>query len=67
MSKIREIHDDMLEYAKGYIKINFSLDDDLTLNKSIKFLLMTIIIRCVFKEDNKLCPQVFLDDTLYEL
>ena len=67
MSKIREIDDDMLEYAKGYIKINFSLDDDLTLNKSIKFLLMTIIIRCVFKEDNKLYPQVFLDDTLYEL
>ena len=26
---------------------------------------MTITIRCAFKEDNKLYPQVFLDDTLY--
>ena len=63
MSKIREIDDDWLEYVKDYI----SSDDDLPLNKSIKFLLMTITIRCVFKEDNKLYPQVFLDDTLCKL
>ena len=67
MSKIREIDDDWLEYAKDYMKIKFSSDDDLPLNKSLKFSLMTITIRCVFKEDNKLYPQVFLDDTLYEL
>ena len=28
---------------------------------------MTIVIRSVFEEDDKLYPQVFLDDTLYEL
>ena len=28
---------------------------------------MTITIRCVFEENGKVCPQVFLDDTLYEL
>ena len=28
---------------------------------------MTIIIRSVFKKDDKLYPQVLLDDTLYEL
>ena len=28
---------------------------------------MTIIIRSVFEEDGKLYPQVFLDDTFYEL
>ena len=67
MSTIREIDDDWLEYAKDYIKIKFSSDDDLPLNKSIKFVLMTITIRCLFIEDNKLYPQVFLDDTLYEL
>ena len=67
MSKIREIDDDWLEYEKDYMKIKFSSDDDLPLNKSLKFSLMTITIRCVFKEDNKLYPQVFLDDTLYEL
>ena len=59
MSKIRETDDDWLEYAKDYIKIKVSSDDDLPLNKSIKFLLMTITIRCVFKEDNKLDSQVF--------
>ena len=67
MSKIREIDDDWLEYAKDYMKIKFNSDDDLPLNKSLKFRLVTITIRCVFKEDNKLYPQVFLDDTLYEL
>ena len=49
------------------MKIEFSSDDDLPLNKSLKFSLMTITIRCVFKEDKKLYPQVVLDDTLYEL
>ena len=52
MSKIREIDDDWLEYAKDYMKIKFNSDDDLPLNKSLKFRLMTITIRCVFKEDN---------------
>ena len=66
MSEIREIDDDWLEYAKYYLKIKFSSDDDLLLNKSLKFSLMIITIRCVFKEDNELHPQVFLDDTLYE-
>ena len=65
--KIKETDDDWLEYAKDYMKIKFSSDDDLALNKSLKFHLMTITIRCVFKEDNELYPQVFLDDTLYKL
>ena len=67
MSKIREIDDDWLEYAKDYMKIKFSSDDNLPLNKSIKFHLMTITIRCVFSEDNKLYPQVFLDEALFSL
>ena len=54
-------------YEKDYMKIKFNSDDDLPLNKSLKFRLMTITIRCVFKEDNELYPQVFLDDALYEL
>ena len=54
MSKIREIDDDWLEYAKDYMKIKFSSDDDLPLNKSLKFHLMTINIRHVFEEDGKL-------------
>ena len=48
------------------MKIKFNSDDDLLLNKSLKFRLMTITIRHVFEEDGKFYPQVFLDDTLYE-
>ena len=52
---------------KHYMKIKFNSDDDLPLNKAWKFPNMAITIRSVFKEDGKLYPQVFLDDTLYEL
>ena len=48
------------------MKIKFNSDDDLPLNKLLKFHLRTIIIRCVFSEDGKLYRQRFLDDTLYE-
>ena len=49
------------------MKIKFNSDDNLPLNKLLKFHLMTIIIRSVFEEDGKLYPQVFPDDTLFEL
>ena len=48
------------------MKIKFNSDDDLPLNKPLKCHLMTIIIGCVFREDGKLYPQLFLYDTLYE-
>ena len=49
------------------MKIKFNFDDDLPLNKPLKFHLITIVIRSVFEEHGKLYPQVFLADTLYEL
>ena len=55
------------DYGKDYMKIKFNSDDDLPLNKQLKFHNMTITIRSVFEEDGKLYPQVFLDDALYEL
>ena len=54
-------------YGKDYMAIKFNSDNDMLLNKPLKFLLLTIIIRCVFSEDGKLYPQFFLDNTLYEL
>ena len=46
------------------MKIAFnSGDDDLPLNKPVKFHNMTITIRYIF-EDGKLYLQIFLDDTL---
>ena len=67
MSKIREIDDDWLEYSKDYMKTKFSSDDNLPLNKLLKFYNMTVTIRSVFSEDNKLYPQVFLDEALFSL
>ena len=55
------------DYEKDYMKIKFNSDDNLPLNKPLKFHNMTITIRSVFEEDGKLYPQVFLDNTLYEL
>ena len=49
------------------MKIKFNSDDDLPLNKQLKFHNMVITITPVFEEDGKRYPQVFLDDTLYEL
>ena len=48
------------------MKIRFSSDDNLPLNKSLKFYHMTVTITCVFSEDNKLYPQMFLDEALYK-
>ena len=54
------------DYRKNYMNIKFKSDDNLPLNKQLKFHAMTIIIRSVF-EGGKLYRQVFLDDALYEL
>ena len=65
--KIKEINSGEFDYKKDYMKIKFNSGDNLPLNKPLKFHLMTITIRSIFEEDGKLYPQVFLDDTLYEL
>ena len=49
------------------MKIKLNSDDNLPLNKPLKFHNMAITIRSVFEENGKLYPQVFLDNTLYEL
>ena len=54
-------------YEKHYAKAGVNTDDDIALNKKLKFPSLTIIIRCVFQNGNKLQPQVYLDECLYEL
>ena len=49
------------------MKIKFHLDDDLPLNKQLKFHNITITIKSASEEDGKPYPQVLLEDTLYEL
>ena len=67
MGKIKEVTNDECDYEKGYMKIKFNSDDNLPLKKPLTFHNMIITTRFVFEEDSKLYPQVFLDDTLYEL
>ena len=66
-TKSKKISGNECNYEKDYMKIRFNSDDDLPLNKQLKFHNMVITIRSVFKEDGKLYLQVFLDDALYEL
>ena len=56
-----------LIYEKSYARIRVNTDDDIPLNKPLKFQTFTIIIRCVFQEGEKLYPQIYLDECLYKL
>ena len=66
-NKVKEINTSECDYGKDYMKIKFNSDDELLLNKPLKFHALTLIVRSVLEEDGKLYPQVFLDDALYEL
>ena len=49
------------------MKIKFDSDDNLPLDKILKFRVLTIIIGNIFEKDGKCYPQIFLDDCLYEI
>ena len=49
-------------YEINYARIRVDTDDDILLNVSLKFPMLTIIIRCVFQEGEKLYPQIYLDE-----
>ena len=49
------------------MKIKFNSDDDIPLNKVLYFPTTTVVVRCIFKKDNKYYPQTFLDECLYEV
>ena len=49
-NKIKNIKGDECDYEKDYMKIKFNSDDDLPLNKELKFHNITITIRSVLKK-----------------
>ena len=59
INKIKKLSGDECDYERDYMKIKFSSEDDLPLNKQLKIHDMVITIRSVFEEDGKLYPQVF--------
>ena len=53
-------------YEKNYARVAVNTDDDLPLNKQLKFPRLTIIISCVLQNGETLYPQIYLDKCLYE-
>ena len=49
------------------MKIKFSSDDNVPLNKVLYVSTITVIIRCVFEKDSKYYPQVYVDECLYQI
>ena len=52
---------------KNYARIGVNIHDDIPLNKPLKFPMLLIITRCVLQKNEKLYPQIYLDECLYEL
>ena len=56
----------ILDKIDGFDKIRFSSDIDLPLGTLIQFKILTIIIRCIIKKDDKYYPEIYLDECLYD-
>ena len=56
----------ILDKIDGFDKIRFSSDIDLPLDTLIRFEILTIIIRCIIKEDDKYYPEIYLDECMYD-
>ena len=66
--QIKKINNDSVgEYAKDYMELKFDSDDNLPLNKVLKFPVLTIIIRNIFEKNGKYYRPIFLDDCVYEI
>ena len=59
INKIKKISGDQCDYENDYMKIKFNSDDDLPLNKQLKFHNMTITFRYVFAEDSNFIRKYF--------
>ena len=54
-------------YEKSYCKIGINTKDDLPLGESLKFLTLIVNITLVLQENNKLYPQIYLNECFYKL
>ena len=54
-------------YEKSYCKVGINTEDNLPLKKSLKFLTLTVNINLVLQANNKLYPQIYLNECFYEL
>ena len=56
-----------IAYDKNLTSITLNSDDDLPLNKPLKFHAKAIVVRSSSEENRKLYPQIYLDECLYQL
>ena len=64
---VRSIIKNSDDYDEEYMKIKFSSDDELPLNKTIEIPSMIMVVRAIFLENNRYYPQVFLDERYHKL
>ena len=67
-SEIKRINgEEEVFYEKSCCKVSINTEDDLPLKKSLKFLILTVNINLVLQANNKLYPQIYLNECFYEL
>ena len=54
-------------YEKNYRNIGINTEDDLPMKESLECLTLIININLVLQANNKLYPQLYLDECFYEL
>ena len=64
---IKKIDNKEVNFNSDYDEIKFLSEDLLPLNKLIYFPTLTIVIRCVFKQNGVFYPQFYLDYCLYQI
>ena len=52
---------------KSYCKVCINTEDDLLLKESLRFLTLTVNTNLVLQANNKLHPQIYLNECYYEL
>ena len=63
---IEKVDDNEANFNSDYDEIKFLSEDSHPLNKLIYLATLTIVIRCVLKQNGVFYSQVYLDDCLYQ-
>ena len=64
---IKKFYNKEVNFISDYDEIKFLSEDSLPLNKLIYFPTLTVVIRCVFKQNGVFYLQDYLDDYLYQI
>ena len=64
---IKKIGNKEVNFNSDYGEIKFLIEDSMPLNKLIYFPTLTVVIRCLFKQNGVFYTQVYLDDCFYQI